>query len=304
MIRSLTLTVRWRLLSVVLGALVFHFQTPFSIAQQTKQSIMTMDADGANARSLAHIEGYTRHSVPRWSPNGREIAFEVSWKESGEYDPRVFKVSAEGGPPVNLGVGKMPCWSVDGKQIVFRIPPDVGESRNGIWIMNSDGAGREFLFTGHQPLYSPDGTRIAYTSEDQSNVFVYDVLEGSHRKLPQPYSRITGYAAWSPDGKDLCFIGRKGSENLELVVTAADGTQSQPKIRWSNSALARYPFWGPGKKILLTMRTSGNNDQIYTIDSQGDSEPQRFDPQPAGRNFDPCWSPDLKRIAFVSDVAP
>ena len=42
-------------------------------------------------------EIYTRHGVPRWSPDGREIVFEVSWKETGEYEPRIFKVPADGG---------------------------------------------------------------------------------------------------------------------------------------------------------------------------------------------------------------
>ncbi|HTQ39769.1 MAG TPA: hypothetical protein VMJ32_12140 [Pirellulales bacterium] len=287
--------------AVLVVAVVLH--APPSIAQQPQQKIMTMDADGANLHFVAHIDGYTRHSVPRWSPDGRDIAFEVSWRESGEYAPRVFKVAATGGEPVDLGMGKMPSWSMDGKQIVFRIPPDVGESRNGIWIMNSDGASHEFLFPGHQPMYSPDGAHIAYTNEAQDELFVYDVLEETHRKLSQPYSRIIGYAAWSPDGKELCFIGRKDSQDPELAVTAADGTQAQPKICVSNKALARYPFWGPSTKILLTMRTSGNNDQIYTFDPNGKSEPQRFDGQPDARNFDACWSPDLKKIVFVSDLS-
>lgn len=240
--------------AALLILLAFHACAVQAFAQQPQTRIMVMDAEGGNPRGLVRIENYTRHGVPRWSPDGREIVFEVSWKETGEYEPRVFKVSAGGGQPTDLGLGKMPSWSPDGKQIVFRIPPDVGVERTGVWIMNTDGTSREYLFPGHQPFFSPDAGRIVYTNEEQNNMFVYDVLDGSHRKLSQPYSRIIGYAAWSANGKQLCFIGRKDTGEVELAITAADGKQEVPQVCWSNKALVRFPIWGPSEKILLTMR--------------------------------------------------
>jgi len=274
------------------------------LAQQPQTRIMIMNADGSNPHPVACIESYTRHGVPRFSPDGHEIVFEVSWKVSGEYEPHVYKVAADGGDAKDMGLGKMPSWSPDGKQIVFRIPPDVGESRAGVWIMNADGTGREYLFPGHQPFFSPDGTRIVYTTEEQNGIRVFDILEGTHRTISQSYSRITGYAAWSVDGKQLCFIGRKESGELELAISAADGSQETPKVAWADKSLARYPSWAPNQKFLLTIRTTGNNDQIYTFDPTHDSQPQALEQPLSVKSFDGSWSPDLKRIVFVSDVPP
>jgi Tol biopolymer transport system component len=285
-------------------ASVFAFWNGQVLAQQPQTQIMIMDAGGSNPRTVARIDSYTRHDVPRFSPDGHDILFEVSWKVSGEYEPKVYKVAAEGGEAKDMGLGKMPSWSPDGKQIVFRIPPDVGESRAGVWIMNADGTGREYLFPGHQPFFSPDGTRIVYTSEEQNGIRVFDILEGTHRAISQPYSRITGYAAWSVDGKQLCFIGRKESGELELAISAADGSQETPKVVWADKSLARFPSWAPSQNLLLTIRTNGNNDQIYTFDPAHDSQPQALEHSPSVRNFDGSWSPNLKRIVFVSDVPP
>jgi Tol biopolymer transport system component len=261
-----------------------------------------MESDGSNARTIARVEPYTRHGLPRWSPDGSEVIFDVGWKTTGEYDPRIFKVRANGGQPIDMGLGKMPNWSPDGMQIIFRIPPEVDELHPGVWIMNSDGKGREFMFTGQQPIFSPDAGRISYTSEDQTDLYIYDVLEGTHRKLNEPYTRIIGYAVWSADGKQLCFIGRKDTGETELAVIAADDKQAQPKVCWTNKSLARFPSWAPDRNILLTLRTSGRNDQLYVFDPTKDSEPRLFEPQPSGLNYDATYSPDRKRIAFVTDA--
>jgi Tol biopolymer transport system component len=290
-----------------LGRLVYTLATLALFLNETTRAddstarIAVMDADGGNARELTHIDSHTKHGLPRWSPDGSKIVFDVSYKKTGEYDPRLFVVDAKGGEPIDVGLGKMPSWSPDGTQIVFRMPP-AADPRGGVWIMNSNGEGREFLFPGNQPMFSPDASRISYTSEDLSDLYIYDVLEGTHRKLNEPYASIIGHAAWSPDGKQLCFIGKKDSGEKELAVIAADDKQAQPKVCWTKGALARNPNWTPDGNILLTLRASGGS-QIYVFDPNKDSKLQLFEPQPTGFNFDANYSPDRKRIVFATDAA-
>src|SRR5215467_5863649 len=71
-----------------------------------RSCVCTMSADGRDLKTLVRVEPYHRHMVPRWSPDARDIIFDVSWKDSGEYDPRLFKIAADGGKPIDLGPGK------------------------------------------------------------------------------------------------------------------------------------------------------------------------------------------------------
>jgi Tol biopolymer transport system component/DNA-binding SARP family transcriptional activator len=66
------------------------------------------------------VTGMTAASYPRFSPDGREIAF------SGGPDWDVWVVGAEGGAPTRVtsqpGIGEVPIWSPDGLHLAFRSP--------------------------------------------------------------------------------------------------------------------------------------------------------------------------------------
>ena len=79
-----------------------------------------------------------------------------------------------------------------------------------IWIASRDGGEAQRLTTGvgieTDPLFSPDGTQIAFTGEYDGNqdVYVVPVSGGVPRRLtyhPGP----DGVAGWTPDGKQVLF---------------------------------------------------------------------------------------------------
>lgn len=75
---------------------------------------------------------------PRWSPNGREIAFYAY--RSGNRD--IWVMPSSGGPARQItahpAVDWYPVWSPDGQEIAFNAPRDGG----GIWIVPASGAMR------------------------------------------------------------------------------------------------------------------------------------------------------------------
>lgn len=75
--------------------------------------------DGSGSRALT--QGELNHSSPRWSPDGRWIAFESN-SHSGERSD-IFVVAAEGGPARNLSQHEQedfdPQWAPDGRSVLF-----------------------------------------------------------------------------------------------------------------------------------------------------------------------------------------
>ena len=109
---------------------------------------------------------------------------------------------------------------------------------------------------------------------------------------------------WNPSIKIAYVYRYQGNKEIYVMEIGAD-----KRIRITNDPNHDYmPAWSPdGSKIaFVTDRdglTSENNDEIYVIDADGTNETRLTSSlQPThNRDYDPRWSPDGNRIAFVSD---
>jgi dipeptidyl aminopeptidase/acylaminoacyl peptidase len=108
------------------------------------------------------------------------------------------------------GVGA-PRLSPDGSQIIYSrnwIDKVNDRRESSIYIMNADGSRPRRLLNGGSPIWSPDGTRIAYTATGEpsgSQIFVrYMDAEGAVTQATRLTS-APGNIRWSPDGKSIAF---------------------------------------------------------------------------------------------------
>src|SRR5688572_5047571 len=85
-----------------------------------------------------------------------------------------------------------------------------------LWIVGREGGTAERLTTGvgteTTPLFSPDGSTIAFTAEYDGNVDVYTVAAtgGVPKRLTYHPGGDT-LAAWTPDGKQVLFVSGRSS---------------------------------------------------------------------------------------------
>src|SRR4051812_44963306 len=63
--------------------------------------IYVINSDSSELRKLTSVNGFAWHLAPRWSHDGKHIAFHVQQKTGA--DPQVYVVSSAGGDPVGLG---------------------------------------------------------------------------------------------------------------------------------------------------------------------------------------------------------
>jgi dipeptidyl aminopeptidase/acylaminoacyl peptidase len=104
-----------------------------------------------------------------------------------------------------------PQISPDGRQIVYTrgwIDKVNDRHESSIWIMNVDGSKNRFLVDGSGPVWSPDGTRIAYTARGEpqgSQIFVrWMDAEGAVTQITR-VEHGPSAIRWSPDGKRISF---------------------------------------------------------------------------------------------------
>lgn len=251
-------------------------------------AIWIMDDNGQGRRRLTaaapsktpQADGSTS---PSWSPSGDRIAY-VGTGDSNFEDTNaqeLYVMDAEGGHVQRLtsnhAADWSPTWSPDGKRILFARATNLGEENveTYIYVMNADGSGERIL--RHEPRTGP------------SPVF-----------LTSP--------TWSPDGKRIAFTRIayvKEGGGPAVWVMNADGTGAK-KI--ANEA--GEPSWSPDGKSIAIVSSSdhlgetcfhdcGPSPEIYVLDADG-SHRRRLTKDEAD-DSSPTWSPDGKRIAFVSD---
>jgi Tol biopolymer transport system component len=128
--------------------------------------IYTMAPDGSDLRPVTAAG--TDHVSPKWSPAGDRIVFsgQETSDRSSDYD--LYTVRPDGSDLRRVaalpGDQLDPDWSPNGRQIVFATAyPREAPYRTILHKLNADGTGLVSLaLSGDDPVWSPDGTRIAF----------------------------------------------------------------------------------------------------------------------------------------------
>jgi dipeptidyl aminopeptidase/acylaminoacyl peptidase len=162
-------------------------------------------ADGAVRRLET---GYTESNDPRWSPDGRTIAFTCSTGRGAETD--VCVVPADGGAAKNLTASwsldpSGPTWSADGRTLYFS-----ADTRGNAHLFGVSAAGGEVrqVTQGERQLrgftLSRDGRTMAYTASDVTHpTELYAVPlaasgAGAERRLTSFNDSLLGQVALTP----------------------------------------------------------------------------------------------------------
>ncbi len=261
---------------------------------------------------------------PSLTPDGKWVVY--AGQQSGNWDIYI-QGTTPGANPTNLTADSPaednePAVSRDGGRIAFRSSRDGG----GIWVMGRAGEGlRRVTPDGvkatFNPAWSPDGTEIAYSTEDvqltplnwegEAGLWVVNVSTGAQRKLE--VDRAV-QASWSPHGHRIAYTARprraaaeantssSATRVLDIWTVPARGGQpvqvtNHPKSDWS-------PAWSPDGRYLYFVSDRGGSMNLWRVAIDEASGRTLGEPQaittPAQYLAHPSVSGDGRVIAYCA----
>lgn len=201
-----------------------------------------------------------------------------------------------------------PLWGRFPGSIVF-----TGIDSNGIQLYLIDMQTRDIRqLTDNQeinilPIWSPDGSRIAYArlhQDDTVSLRVIELGDGSDSLLLDGFTTEFLSISWSSDGRFLVFDGTLGTDTCRCIYRVSMQTGQLVNLTPGSSAWDAFPSFSPdGSRIAFTSdRQPGESisDDIWVMNSNGGSA---VNLTPNGEflweDSHGAWGPEGERIAFI-----
>ncbi|HEX4644702.1 MAG TPA: S9 family peptidase, partial [Verrucomicrobiae bacterium] len=269
-------------------------------------------------------------SNPRWSPDGKELAFLSNREESQQ---QIFVMRAGGGEGVAVTKGKRSVksleWSPDGKQIAYLAPEaktdeeekkekdkddahvvDKEDKRARLWILDVATKETRALtkpnWEVNELAWAPKGDRIIvkateHPESDQytDKIYSVQVSDGATKELSAPRGPF-GELRVSLDGRTISFVGARedGPEPHDLMLLPVESPAARNLTGASLDRLVMDYHWQKDGSVVL-VAVNGFTNLLVTFSADGarhDLSPARV---PAGGM---AVSKD-GQIAFISQSA-
>jgi hypothetical protein len=181
-------------------------------ALESEYEIYTMEADGSSVRRLT--SNSSPDTVGEWSPDGSKIAFtshRPPFSSCG--DKELYLMNPDGSGQQLLtstyDISADPSWSPDGSKIAFTAGVNhdcEGSYTYSVNTISPDGTGNTVLVNPtwseeSQPAWSPDGQKIAFTSDrnnGDSDLWVMNTDGGAQTQIPNQTAQLERSADWQP----------------------------------------------------------------------------------------------------------
>ena len=214
--KSLISKMNLAFLAISLVTLAYGCSTSKTLLYQHNGQIFKEYTSGKDSTMLVNKGEY-----PQWIP-GVKTHFAYVERQPGNPHMKLWMAEDDGKNPVALTqfeIGHAFSWSPDGKWIAVSHTKDGNYEIYKIDVNNSTLVRlTNNFFTDHYPAWSPKGDKIAFISSRSGKEGIFLInANGTNEKLVTPtalkvLSNVHSKLSWSPDGKNIAFVGLWGTK--------------------------------------------------------------------------------------------
>ncbi|HEV2424472.1 MAG TPA: protein kinase [Terriglobia bacterium] len=264
-------------------------------------SLWEVGSDGSNLHRL--LEGWNKPAAEccgSWTPDGHYYLFQSTRDgTTGIWALRETRgiFSRGSGLPVELTAGPIhylsPVPSLDGKELFV-----IGDQPKGELTRYDAKIARFVPFlssiSAQGVSFSKDGQWVAYSTYPETTLWRSRVDGSDRLQLTSP-PLVTHQAYWSPDGKNVAFMGAEPGKRWQVYVVSADG--GDPRVVTPGDRNHGDPSWSPDGNSLafgaLPYFEPDNAGGVFIRDLKSG----KISKLPGSEHmFAPHWSPDGRFI--------
>jgi eukaryotic-like serine/threonine-protein kinase len=270
-----------------------------------KSALVTASREGRDVRHVIDTQPW-QTTGPRWSPDDRSLAFQVSVQS--RFDERLFVVAANGGEPRSIaraGSVKGICWLPDGGLIygssvgsTVPYPSTVNLRR-----IAADGSGDAQVTFGDDSYVDPDahasGKLLACRTRAASDIWRFPVAGSPASNLASAtrITRQTGQVqtpSVSPDGRELAYLSDNGGHGNLWIIGVDGGGLRQLTFERDPGVIVGVPIWSPAANRIVFVVHRGA-PELWIINPDG-----RGLRQIVANGFAASWSRDGEWLYYVT----
>lgn len=291
------------------GTLVFHSDLAGPDNPNGRSRLYTLDLARGVVTALTRGRQW-RDESPRWSPDGRRIAFkstrahaEGPRPDTGTPDYDIYVMDADGGHVTRVTEHPAndhdPVWTPDGQSLIFSSERDSRGDLYRVWLADKhvDRLTRNFTGRAIMPAVSPDGRSVAFASQSFERlqfwlfgVNLLDLATGRTRAIDATAGSC--WPAWSPDGATLAHV-LLDREPSVLRITSIDG-RPRGGVPGDPRLWAYYPAYSrDGRWIAFSVSPAHHEGEDWDLAIARPGDPSSFHRLTTGPGNDrnPDWRP-------------
>ena len=165
------------------------------------------------------------HALPRFGGDNNQFVFVAQEGGTGRWQVHQGYADAKSDSFIVMD-GRTPAMSMNGRVLAVQGTDPIGNNP-GIYLVPIDG-GEPTRITNHvsdrAPVFSPDGSRLAYMSTRNGNWDIFTVsTAGSAPFQVTTAAGNDGLPVWSPDGSQLAYVSDADGSWAIYIIDASGG---------------------------------------------------------------------------------